>query len=105
MPAHYKCTNASRNLTGYMSRPPGSDTVPLPMAPPPVPEARSYSSTDVPVPSSNPYIAPPPKAPPNLAFFRVVSNEPREFEVHENRGTPLLRAKASSSMPLEMEYG
>ena len=95
-PVHFKCTNASRNLTGYMSRPPGSDAPPLPMAPPPVPDARSWSSIDVPVPSSNPYIAPPPKAPPSLPF-NVWPMEPREFEVADNVGIPLLRAKASSS--------
>jgi len=79
-----------------MSRPPGSDAPPLPMAPPPVPEARTWSSTDVPVPSSNPYIAPPPKAPPRVPF-NSWPVEPRELEVAGNVDIPLLRAKAYCS--------
>ena len=96
VPVHYKCTDASRTLTGYMSRPPGVDAPPLPMAPPPVPEARSWSSTDVVVPSAVPVMSPPPKAPP-VVPFNIWSVEPRELEVADNVGIPLLRAKASSS--------
>ena len=96
MPAHYKCTDASRNLTGYMSRPPGAAAVPLPMAPPPVPEPRSWSSTDIVVPSSVPVMKPPPKAPP-VVPFSIWLIQPREFEVADTDSHGLLRGKASSS--------
>ena len=51
VPAHYKCTDASRNLTGYMSRPPMAidlhDGGPLAIAPPPRREATSSSSSSL----------------------------------------------------------
>ena len=96
VPVHYKCTDASRNLTGYMSRPQGVAAAPLPMAPPPVPAERSSSSTDIVVPSVVHVKRPPPKAPP-LVPFNIWPVKPREFEVADNVGIPLLRAKASSS--------
>ena len=96
VPVHYKCTDASRNLTGYMSRPLGVVAPPLPMGPPPVPEPRPWSSIDTVVLSSVPVMKPPPKAPP-VVPFNIWSVEPREFEVADSVGIPLLRGKASSS--------
>ena len=96
VPAHFKCTDASRNLTGYMSRPHGVAAAPLPMAPPPVPAARSSSSTDIVVPTVVHVKRPPPKAPP-LVPFNIWPVQPRVFEVADSDSHGLLRGKASSS--------
>ena len=93
VPVHYKCTNASRNFTGYMSRPPAGPAPPLPMAPPPVPQ-RPWSMPPVKImPSSTPDMKPPPKAPPVTAF-NVWRAKPREFEAADNESARLLVTKA-----------
>ena len=96
VPVHYKCTDASRNLTGYMSRPPGEAGPPLPMAPPPVPEPRPWSSTDIVVPSSVPVMKPPPKAPP-VVPFTIWHRPPREVEVVDPEAVRLLVTKVLSA--------
>ena len=78
-----------------MSRPPAGPAPPLPMAPPPVPQ-RPWSMPVNIMPSSVPDMKPPPKAPP-VVPFNVWKTVPREFEVADNLGIPLLRSRPKSS--------
>ena len=79
-----------------MSRPHRVAAAPLPMAPPPVPAARSSSSTDIGVAPVVQIKRPPPKAPPVLPF-NIWPVQPREFEVADSDCHRLLRGKAAFS--------
>ena len=97
-PAHYKCSNNSRSLTGYISRPPRGE-VPLPMAPPQIPPSRPWSNNGSVVPSSSvvDVVPPPPPTPPVVPFNVFSGKKPPPQRVVREYGRGLLRGKSSSS--------